>query len=203
LREGLQLFLNSSSEVECVDASSSVSESLEKNYDAEVMLLDVGLPDISGIDAIPMFKEKNPKMKIIMLTVYTDESRIFNAILKGADGYILKETPPTMIVQAIKDGYNGGIPLTPVIARKTLDFFRESVSLPSGDYNLSTREIEILKLLIEGLSNEGISERLFISSITVRNHITHIYQKLHVHSKSQAVTKAVKEGLTLTSNKKH
>jgi len=136
-------------------------------------------------------------MKIIMLTVYTDDSRIFNAILKGADGYILKETPPPLILQAIKDGYEGGVPLTPSIAKKALSFFKESVNLPTQDYNLSIREIEVLKLLTEGLSNNEIAEKLFISLTTVRNHVCHIYQKLHVHSKSQAVTKAVRERITL------
>lgn len=200
LRDGLVEFIGLSDEIVCVDASSSVEESLEKDFAADVLLLDIGLPGISGVDAISLFKKKYPSIKIIMVTVYTDDSNIFNAILNGADGYILKETPPPLILQAIKDGFEGGVPLTPLIAKKALDFFKNSVRLPSEDYNLSERETEILKLLVEGLSNNEISDRLFISVITVRNHIGHIYQKLHVHSKSQAVSKAVKEGLTITSH---
>jgi DNA-binding NarL/FixJ family response regulator len=200
LREGFEEFIGLQDEFICVDSSSSVEESLEKDWKADVLLLDIGLPGISGTDAITLFKEKYPALQIIMITVYTDEKNIFNAILKGADGYILKDTPPNLILRAIKDGYEGGIPLTPLIAKKALSFFKESVNLPSKDYELSQREIEVLKLLVEGLSNNQIAEKLFISVITVRNHITHIYQKLHVHSKSQAVTKAVKEGLTIISN---
>ena len=150
---------------------------------------------MSGIEAIPLIKKKFPNLKIIMLTILDDDNTIMEAILSGADGYLLKKTPPIQILASLRECINGGSPMTPSIAKKVLMLFKKYIPNQQDDYSLTARELEILNLLVEGMSNASIAKRLFISIQTVRNHIRHIYEKLQVHSKSQAVVKAIREGL--------
>lgn len=193
-RNGICLMLKTTEGFECTGSFGSVEEALEKLNDCDIILLDINLPGISGLHGIEKLKHKIPECKIIILTVYDDAQNVFRAILEGADGYILKKTPPQRLLQAIEEVMEGGAPMTPVIARQALNLFKKYVPKSSSHDLLSARESEILKYLVEGLSNDEISSKLFISIQTVRNHIRHIYEKLHVHSKSQAVAKALKEG---------
>ena len=171
----------------------SAEEALGRDA-VDVILLDINLPGKSGIEAITFFKAKSPDQKIVMLTILEDEHHILSAIKNGADGYILKKTPPSRILEAIQIVYDGGAALTPMVARLVLSAFNPSFKKETAS-ELTPREKEILGLITEGLSTDHIANKLFISIQTVRNHIKSIYEKLQVHSKAQAVAKALKEGL--------
>lgn len=195
-RESVAQLLNSTEEFQTVGTFGSVEEALSKLESVQVILLDINLPGLSGIEGIPFLKKNFPECLIIMLTVYDDSKNIFDAILNGADGYILKRTQPIRLLQSIMDAVDGGCPMTPIIAKEALNLFKNYVPRKSENIeNLSNRELEVLKMLVDGLSNDEIAEKLFLSIQTVRNHIRHIYYKLHVHSKSQAVVKALKKGI--------
>lgn len=181
---------------ECVGKYGSVEEALVSDLSIpDVVLIDINLPGMSGIEGLKAIKKINPELKIIMLTVYDDDSNIFNAILNGADGYILKKTSPQRVLQGVEDVYQGGAPICPLVARKTLDLLKEYAPKMNKESILSPREVEVLWHIGKGRTNEEVAEVLFISLETVRNHIRHIYQKLHVHSKSQAILKAIREGI--------
>lgn len=193
-REGLVSFISFSPGYNCKANFSSVEAALAGIPDVEVVLLDINLPGKSGIEAIPLLKEKNPEVKIIMMTIFDDSDNIFNAMQAGADGYLLKNTPPMKILSAIDEVVSGGAPMSPYIARKVVDFFNKR-STPVNDYDLTPRENEILALLVDGIDSHSIADKLFISYETVRNHLRNIYRKLQVTSKSQAVSKALRENL--------
>jgi DNA-binding NarL/FixJ family response regulator len=161
----------------------------------DIILLDINLPKMSGVDAIPFIKQKYPEVKIIMLTMLDDDNTVMQAILNGANGYLLKKTSPEQILSSLQICQEGGSPMTPGIASKVLQLFKKYIPQKNNDYALTKREIEILSNLVEGLDNQQIADKLFISIQTVRNHIRHIYEKLQVHSKSQAVVKALRESL--------
>jgi len=194
IREGISAFLNSTKEFvlkgvfgDCV--------SLLKNLDdilPDVFLMDISMPGMSGIECAAKIKSMYPAANIVMLTVYDDDAKIFDSLRAGASGYILKRTPLEQILEAIRDVNSGGAPMTPSIAKRVLNFFNET-GKKINEYNLTLREKEILRELINGLSYKKIAETLFISLDTVRSHIKNIYQKLHVSSKSEAVAKALKD----------
>lgn len=194
-REGLYHMLQSTEGFRCVGKFESIEESLRKIFDADVVLLDIGLPGISGIDGIKEIRKKLPSAQIIMLTGRDDDSLIFHSILNGANGYLLKKTPPARLLHSIEDAVSGGMPMTPIIAKRAVEMFKKFIPTEDEQIQLTKREEEILALLVEGMNYNLIAEKLYISLDTVRNHIRHIYEKLHVHSKSQAVVKAIKQGL--------
>lgn len=194
-RESISFILNSTEGFECIAKFKSMEDALIDLPCADVYLCDINLPGISGIEGIAQIKAFYPNSKIIMLTVFENNDTVFNAILKGANGYLLKKTPPIRILQSIEDAFSGGYPLTPSIAMQTLDYFKKQFSLSNEEEKLSQREKEILSLVVNGADNNEISEKLFISIQTVRNHVRHIYEKLQVHSRSQAVAKAIKQRL--------
>lgn len=194
-REGLCSFIKSSPGAACDAVFGSVEEALTTELVSQVLLLDIHLPGQSGIEAIPKIKEKYPDIKIIMMTVFDDDENIFNAILAGADGYLLKKTPPPKILDAISDVLEGGAPMSPYVAMKVISHFKNQTPA-KNDYQLTSREREILSLLVNGTDTRAIADRLFISYETVRNHLKNIYQKLQVSSRVQAVSKALKENLT-------
>jgi DNA-binding NarL/FixJ family response regulator len=194
-REGLAYVLNFTEGFSCSGAFASVEEALRKFPPTDVVLLDIHLPGKSGTEGIKGLKSIAPSTYVIMLTVFDDDENVFQSIMNGADGYILKKTPPGKVLTAIQDAADGGTPMTPYIARRVIEIFKRYAPVGKEDYTLTTRELEILEQLVLGLDNQGIADKLFISYETVRNHIKHIYEKLHVHSKSQAVAKAIKQGL--------
>lgn len=193
-REGLAHLLNSTDGFNCVAKYQSVEQAIQHFVEPDVLLMDIHLPGKSGIESIPFFKEKYPEMKIIMLTVFDDDGNIFNALLAGADGYLLKKTSPIKILSSLEDVLESGMPMSPYVAKKVVDYFRDD-KLIKNDYQLSQREKEVLTELVNGSDSKQIAEKLFISYETVRNHLKNIYQKLHVNSRTQAVSKALKDGI--------
>ncbi|MCC6460324.1 MAG: response regulator transcription factor [Saprospiraceae bacterium] len=163
----------------------------------DVVLMDIDMPGITGIEATPLLKALRPACQVLMLTVFEDEDKIFQAIRNGASGYLLKRTPPGEIIKAIFDVHRGGSPMTASVARKVLHFFQEPAKTAPNDYQLSARELDILKGLVKGFSYKLIADEFFISVDTVRSHIRHIYDKLQVNSKTEAVLKAIREKLVL------
>ncbi len=195
-REGLAYLLNATEGFECIDVFGSAEEAVKNiSEQTEVVLQDIGLPGISGIESVALIKKKFPNIKIIMLTVFDDDDNILKAILAGADGYLLKKSSPQKILFALQEALSDGSPMTPSIAKKVIELFRNYVPQKTEEFSLSKRECEVLELIVNGSNNKEVSEKLFISIETVRNHIRHIYEKLHVHSKSEAVVKAIREGL--------
>lgn len=173
------------SSVEDTENISSVSAS------PDVILHDIGLPGISGLEAIGLHKERFPEVLIIMLTIFEDDDRIFNSIKKGADGYLLKRTPGQKIIEGIRDVLQGGAPMSLGIAKKVMEMLAKGG--PKKETNLTPREMEVLKLLVDGYTMDMVSGELKITSGTVDTHIKNIYKKLQVHSRSEVVAKAIKE----------
>lgn len=161
----------------------------------DVVLMDIDMPGRSGIEATPLVKTLRPETQVLMLTVFEEEDKIFQAIRNGASGYLLKRVPPSEIIAAIFDVHRGGSPLTSSIARRILHFFQQQAPVPSKpvDYSLSVREMEILKSLVKGYPYKLIAGEHGIRIDTVRSHIRHIYEKLQVNSKTEAVLKALNE----------
>jgi DNA-binding NarL/FixJ family response regulator len=194
-REGLYQILQGTAGFRCVGRYTSIEEGIPKMPAADVVLLDIHLPGKSGIEGLPQIKQKHPKAQVIMLTVYEDDTNIFRAIQAGADGYLLKKTPPARLLQAIEEAAAGGMPMTPFIARQAVALLKRHIPSGKDTVQFTPRESEILALLTEGLNYTVVGDRLFISLDTVRNHIRHIYEKLQVHSKAEAVAKAIKRGI--------
>jgi DNA-binding NarL/FixJ family response regulator len=159
--------------------------------------MDIGLPGMSGIDGISRAKKIRPELNILMLTVYEDSQSVFKALCAGACGYLVKKTPPSRLLEAIRDAFEGGAPMSSLIAKQVITLFQQNqeVFTAQSDSGLSAREKEVLTSLAEGNNYKEIADRLFISVDTVRHHIRNIYRKLHVHSQSEAVAKAIRKGL--------
>ncbi|HXF99334.1 MAG TPA: response regulator transcription factor [Bacteroidota bacterium] len=195
-RDGLAHLINHTEGFQCVGRYVSVEEATRNIPEADVVLLDIGLPGKSGIEGIAELKRRLPDAQVIMLTVFEDDRNIFEAIRAGANGYLLKKTPPAKLLLAIEEAASGGMPMTPFVARQVVDMFKQYIPPEKENFSLTARESEVLALLVDGLNYAMIAEKLFISLDTVRNHIRHIYEKLHVHSKAEAVAKAMRSGLT-------
>lgn len=172
---------------------------LERNHSVDVILMDIEMPEMDGIEATERVAEKYPHIKVIMLTVFDDEQRIFRAIRAGAMGYILKDEPPEKILQSIKMIMAGGAPMSPGIAAKTLHLMRNpkrAMQEPADEkVELSRREMQVLEQISQGMDYQRIANNLYISPATVRKHIENIYRKLNVHNKMHAVRKASRQGL--------
>lgn len=172
---------------------------LQKNHNVDVILMDINMPEQNGIDTTKQVITRWPNIKIVMSTVFDDEHYIFDAIMAGASGYLMKDEPPAKIHRSIYEALEGGAPMSPAIARKSLEIMRKGKpseeKIPSEDYNLTNRETEMLEHLAKGLSYEQIADNLFISYGTVRKHIENVYKKLKVHNKVEAVQKAQGKGL--------
>jgi len=194
-RQSLVYLISSFSEYTVAWSYPSVEEAIENFRQTDVILMDINLPGVTGIEAIPVIKGMCPQQKIIMLTILEDEQHIFEALRFGADGYILKKSTPLKILDAIQQVYEGGAALTPMVARQIMAFFKPAQSKLSQESNLTIREKEILSLITHGITNEVIADKLFISPQTVRNHIKNIYEKLQVHSRAQVVAKAMRDRL--------
>lgn len=172
---------------------------LEDDHNIDLILMDIEMPEMNGIEATEIIKNKYPHIKILMLTVYDDDDSVFNSIKSGADGYLLKETNAEILKRSILDVMNGGAAMSPNIALKTLKLLRNPNAMEEQnqqeEFQLSKRETEILEQLSKGLNYHQIADNLIISPSTVRKHIENIYKKLHVHNKMEAVQKAIKHNI--------
>ena len=193
LREGLAQFLEATNEFEvagqfenCDTIQTDVAQ-----LQPEILLMDIDMPGTNGITGIRIAKAVNPLLHILMFTVFDDDKKIFDAICNGADGYLLKKTTPDKIIEALKDVYTGGAPMSPSIAKKVLNSFPKKAAADTEP--LTTKEQEILVHLVNGMGYKQIAGLQHISIETVRTHIKHIYTKLHVSSMSQAVVKAINQ----------
>jgi DNA-binding NarL/FixJ family response regulator len=197
IREGLTMLINFTDGFQCTGSYRSVEEALEKvkHNVPNVLLSDIGLPGMSGIEGVRILKEQYPQMVILMLTVYEDDERIFDALCAGASGYLLKRTQPVKLLENIKEAVSGGAPMSPEVAAKVITLFREFTPPERSDYDLTPHEIRLLKLLIDGHNYTTAAKKLGVSYNTIKFHIRHIFEKLQVHSRSEAVVKAMRDRL--------
>jgi DNA-binding NarL/FixJ family response regulator len=198
LRDSMSKLLSLDSTFELRGSYPNAVKILEnvKENKPDVIVMDIDMPGISGIQAVGMVRKSHPEIKVLMQTVFDEENKIFDSICAGAVGYMLKNTRPKEILQAIREASSGGSPMTPTIATKVLKVFRQYSPPPSEEQiDLSEREKEVLAALTRGLSYKMIAESCAISIDTVRFHIKRIYEKLHVHSMTEAVSKALRERL--------
>lgn len=199
IREGFSMLIKGTDGYSCIAAYSNCEDFLDELDDklVDVVLMDIGLPGMNGIEGLKKAKEKRNDIDILMLTIYEDSNMVFEALCAGACGYLVKKTPPSRLLEAIKEVYNGGSPMSSQIARKVIGVFQHNKSFAFGNdkFGLSDRELEVLNLLSTGNNYQDIADGLFISVDTVRHHIRNIYKKLHVHSQSEAVAKAIRKGL--------
>ena len=170
-------------------------DTFEKHRNPDVILQDIGLPGLSGIEAIPLFKKQYPDVAIIMLTIFDDDERIFEAIKAGADGYLLKRTSGEDLIKGIWEVLQGGAPISPTIAKKMMRMLAPKHQNSNQEEQLTKRETTVLQLLVEGLTIDQIGEQLFISRHTVDTHTKNIYKKLQVHNRSTLTAKAIKNRL--------
>ena len=191
LREGFETLLNRTDGMECVCACGTVGEALQRIPKArpDVVLMDIQLPDRSGVECTAAIKQQLPGVQIVIVTVYEDSDRIFEALRAGACGYLLKRARPERIVQAVREAHEGGVPMTPEIARKVIGQFRDQATMAAEVQQLTDREKEVLEFVMHGLGNKAIADRLGVTVAAVKWHLQHIYEKLHVHSRTEAALK--------------
>lgn len=193
LRDGYFQLINGTPGFTCVGAFDNASELVFKLHRCrpDVVVMDIDMPGINGIEAVKIVKEHFPSIHVMMQTVFEDEEKIFHAIQAGAEGYILKKTPPAKMLEAIAEVKQGGAPMTPSVASKTLKLFRSAVGPSPGadDQNLTERQKEILECIVHGMSYKLIAEKLFVSVDTVRYHVKNIYLILHVHSRYELLNR--------------
>ena len=191
IRESLRQIIDDTPGLRCEGAVGSAEEALTEmpRIRPDVILMDIHLPNISGIECTARLKETLPETDVIMLTVYEDNDKIFRALQAGACGYLLKRTQPEQLIQAIKDVKHGGAPMTSEVARRLVETFQRTATAPPPEVELSRREREILELVSRGFGNKEIGEQLSVGLETVRHHLKRVYEKFHVHSRSEAVVK--------------
>jgi DNA-binding NarL/FixJ family response regulator len=196
-REGLAALIDGTEGYQCVARFRSMEDALAgmRLPHPHVALMDIGLPGMSGIEGVRVLRARYPDLLVLMLTVYDDDERIFDALCAGACGYLLKKTPPARLLEGLKEVVDGGAPMTPDVARRVVTLFREVRPPTRADYALTPHEIRLLKLLTDGHNYQTAATELGISVHTVSFHLRQIYAKLQVHSKTEAVAKALKHGL--------
>ena len=197
IRDGLGMLIGYTDGFECTGKYGSMEEALARipHNLPDVVLSDIGLPGMDGIEGIRRLKEKFPHLTVLMLSVYEDDDRIFHALCAGACGYLLKKTPPTRLLESLREAVSGGAPMSPEVARKVITLFREFRPPEQVDYDLKPHELRLLKLLVEGHSYKSAAAKLNVSVNTISFHLKNIYDKLQVHSKSEAVAKALQNRL--------
>ena len=181
----------------CAASYRSMTEALDRGCDrsADVILTDIGLPGMSGIEGTRILHQRSPEVPILALTVYDDDEKVFAALCAGASGYLLKTTPPAKLLEALEQAVNGGAPMSPEVALRVVRLFRDFHPPEHAEYRLTPQELQLLKLLVEGHHYKTAAQALGITASTVSFHLKNIYAKLHVHSKTEAVSKALRERL--------
>lgn len=196
VRDGLGQLIAAEPDMRCALRYESVEAALaDPRARPDIVLLDIHLPGMLGSEGVAKILALHPTAVILMLTVFEGQDKVFESICNGAAGYLLKKTPPARLLEAIRDAHAGGSPISPEIARKVIGLFREVRPPPPAAHSLTPQEVRLLALLAEGYSYLNAAGQLDISINTVRNHVRSIYDKLHVHTKSEAVSKAIKQGI--------
>jgi DNA-binding NarL/FixJ family response regulator len=196
IREGLAALINGTEGFLCTGTFESMEQALLKiNPGADIALVDIGLPGMSGIEGMRLLKKSHPHLLLLVLSVYEDDDRIFDALCAGASGYLLKKTSPARLLEGLREAVNGGAPMSPEVARRVIGLFREIRPPENADYQLTPHETRLLKLLVEGHNYKTAAAELGVSVNTISFHLKHIYEKLQVHSKSEAVSKALRDHL--------
>ena len=197
IREGLASLIKFTDGYQCIGSFRSMEEALEKiRFELpHIMLVDIGLPGMNGIEGIRLLKESWPGILVLMLTVYEDDEIIFDALCAGACGYLLKKTPPARLIESLNEAMNGGAPMSPEVARRVIKLFRQISPPEKADYQLTPHELRILKLLVEGHNYKTAATAQGVKVTTIAFHMRNIYEKLQVHSKSEAVAKALRNRL--------
>lgn len=197
VREGLAALINGTNGFRCIGSYGSMEAALARIGDQlpDVILTDIGLPGMSGIEGIEILRERYPHVGILALTVYDNDEKVFEALCAGASGYLLKNTAPARLLESIREATTGGAPMSPEIAARVIRLFREFRPPETASYHLTPQETQLLKLLVEGHYKKTAAQAMGISINTVSFHLKNIYEKLQVHSKTEAVAKALRERL--------
>lgn len=197
VREGLTVLINGTRGFQCAGSYRTMEEALKgiPGTRPDVILTDVGLPGMDGVEGTRILRERFPQVPVLALTVYDDEDNVFNAICAGASGYLLKNTAPARLLESLREVVDGGAPMSPDVARRVVTVFREFRPPARASYHLTPQETELLKLMVEGHHYKTAASAMGISTNTISFHLKHIYEKLQVHSKTEAVAKALREHL--------
>ena len=197
VREGLKMLINGTPGFHCMNSYRTMEEALARitHQTQDVILTDLGLPGMSGIEGIRILRERHPDVPILALTVYDNDDKVFDALCAGASGYLLKNTPPARLLESLTEVVGGGAPMSPEVARRVIKLFREFSPPERASYHLTPQETELLKLLVEGHHYKTAARQMNITTNTIYFHLKNIYAKLQVHSKSEAVAKALRERL--------
>ncbi|HVH55665.1 MAG TPA: response regulator transcription factor [Vicinamibacterales bacterium] len=197
VREGLAILINGTPRFRCTNSFRTMEDALDalRASCPHVILTDIGLPGMSGVEGIRLLRERLPDVPVLALTVYDDDENVFNAICAGASGYLLKNTPPGRLLESLQEVADGGAPMSPEVARRVLALFRQFRPPARAPSELTPQEVALLKLMVEGHHYKTAASEMGISINTVSFHLRHIYEKLQVHSKTEAVAKALRERL--------
>lgn len=197
IREGLRALIDGTPGFRCTVTFRTMEEALDRigSGPADVILVDIGLPGMSGIEGIPLLRERCPAASVLVLTIYDDDDRIFSALCAGANGYLLKKTAPVRLLESLKEAVDGGGPMSPEIAGRVIALFRDFRPPAETEHDLTPHELRLLRLLAEGHNYKTVAVECKVSVNTIAFHMKRIYEKLHVHSKSEAISKAFRRGL--------
>jgi DNA-binding NarL/FixJ family response regulator len=197
VREGLAILINGTAGFRCAASFRTMEDALAgmPSIQPDVILTDIGLPGMSGVEGTRLLRDRCPAVPVLALTVYDDDANVFNAICAGASGYLLKNTPPARLLESLQEVADGGAPMSPEIARRVLALFRQFRPPDRAPSALTPQELTLLKLMVEGHHYKTAASEMGISINTVSFHLRHIYEKLQVHSKTEAVAKALREHL--------
>jgi DNA-binding NarL/FixJ family response regulator len=197
VREGLAMLISGTNGFQCAGSYRTMEDALSgiSGTRPDVILTDIGLPGMDGVEGTRILRERFPQVPIVALTVYDDDDNVFNAISAGASGYLLKNTAPARLLESLREVVDGGAPMSPDVARRVVTLFREFRPPARASYHLTPQETELLKLMVDGHHYKTAADAMGISTSTVSFHLKHIYEKLQVHSKTEAVAKALRERL--------